>query len=184
MGKFPIHTPDSPPEASRSILRDIRAAYGFLPNVVGVLAESPAALAMYRAAGQALEANAGLGTIERNLVMLVISVTNHCDYCTAVHTGICLMQKVPETHVEAIREGRPLDDPRLEALRRFTEAVVAERGWAGDAALNAFFEADFTQADALEVVALVAFKTLTNYTNHLAHTPVDGMFARHRVERD
>ena len=62
-------------------------------------------------------------------------------------------------------------------MRVFTEAVVAERGMAGDAAVQAFIDAGFTRANALEVVTIIATKTISNYTNHLTHTPHEGFMA-------
>jgi alkylhydroperoxidase family enzyme len=49
--------------------------------------------------------------------------------------------------------------------------VVESRGFAGDAAVDAFLSAGFTKANVLEVVAVIATKTISTYTNHLTHTP-------------
>ena len=43
-------------------------------------------------------------------------------------------------------------------------------------AIEAFRDAGYTRANLLEVVLGVGLKTLSNYTNHLAGTPVDEPF--------
>ena len=45
--KFDIHTITSAPPASRPLLEAAAARFGFVPNLLGVLASSPAALGAY-----------------------------------------------------------------------------------------------------------------------------------------
>jgi len=87
------------------------------------------------------------------------------------------MGKVPEADIQAIRDGLPLADTRLQALRRFTEVLVERRGWAPEAEVEAFREAGYSSRQLIEVVAFVSHKTLSNYLNHLAETPLDAAFA-------
>jgi alkylhydroperoxidase family enzyme len=87
------------------------------------------------------------------------------------------MQKVPEEVIEALREERPISDPRLEALRRFTETLVEKRGWASEQEVRTFLETGFRRSQVLEVVLGVTLKTLSNYTNNLVDTPLDKAFA-------
>ena len=75
--------------------------------------------------------------------------------------------------VEALRAGKPLSDPGLEAVRRLTQAMVAGRGWVDDKEIDAFLAAGHTRRNVLDVVLGVGMKTLSNYTNHIAHTPLD-----------
>ena len=76
-----------------------------------------------------------------------------------------------------MREGTPLDNAKLEALRVFGRTMVAKRGFVDQADLDAFMEAGYTRRHVLDVIAAVTLKTLTNYTNHLADPPVDEAFA-------
>ena len=114
---------------------------------------------------------------EREVVLIAVSAKNGCDYCVAAHSTIAGAQRVPGEVIAALREDRPLGDPRLEALRRFAETVVEARGWVPEAEVQAFLAAGFERAQVLEVVLGVAFKTLSNYTNHLVGTPLDEVFA-------
>ena len=176
MSIFSIHTAESAPEASRPILNSAARKFGFVPNLLGALAEAPAALQAYVTLADIL-AKSSFTPTEREVVLITVSTQNECHYCVAAHSTIAQMQKVNADVIAALRERRPLADARLEALRRFTATLVETRGWAADDDVQAFLAAGFTRGQALEVVLGIAFKTLSNYANHLIDTPVDAAFA-------
>ena len=45
--KFVVHTTESPPAAATEDLKAAKTAFGFLPNLLGVMAEAPIALKAY-----------------------------------------------------------------------------------------------------------------------------------------
>lgn len=174
---YAIHTSTNAPEGAREILAQSEKTYGFLPNLLGVMAEAPALLKGYRTLMGVFEETSFTPT-ERQIVLLTVSYENACEYCVSAHTAIAQMQKVPGDVVAAIRDGKPIADRKLEALRAFTAAVVQSRGWPDSTVSEAFFAASYTRAQALETILGVGVKTVSNYTNHLAHTPLDPQFAR------
>lgn len=174
--EFPVHTIDTAPAAAREALEASARSYGFLPNLFAVMAEAPAMLEAYRSLGAIFD-RSSFTTVERQVVLLATSAENGCEYCVAAHTVIGGMQKVPTDVLESLRAGWPIANPRLEALRRFTSAVVATRAQLSAGDVEAFVAAGFTRAQVLEVILGVGMKTLSNYTNHLAHTPLDAAFA-------
>lgn len=174
---YPVHTIETAPEAARESLTAARKAYGFVPNLLAVMAEAPALLKAYGTLIQIFD-ETSFTPSERQVVLLATSTENECDYCVAAHSVIAQMQKVPDAIVHAIRDGSPIADPKLEALRRLTVSIVQSRGWPATAELEAFLDAGYTQAKVLEVVLGVAAKTLSNYTNHLTDTPLDRAFTK------
>lgn len=52
-----------------------------------------------------------------------------------------------------------------------------KRGLPDKAEVEAFLGAGYSERQILEIVLAIAVKTLSNYANHLFHTPVDAMFA-------
>ncbi len=176
MSTFTIHTPETAPEASRSILAGAKLKYGFIPNLLGVLAEAPAALEAYVKVSDLL-AKSSFTATEREVILIATSIRNLCEYCVAAHATIAKMQKVPVEVIVALREGRPLADPRLEALRQFTQTLIEKRGWATEKEVRDFLAAGFNRQQVLEVVLGLAFKTISNYTNHIVDTPVDEAFS-------
>ena len=178
--KFPLHTQDSAPEASKPLLAQVESAFGFVPNLTATLAESPAALAGYMQLSTIIEKNSALSPREQQVVMLAVSESNACDYCVAAHSLIAGMSGLPEDTVAALRDGRVLPDAKEAALAQFAKAVVNQRGWVSDADQEAFLAAGFTRQHLLDVLSIIALKTLSNYANHVAHTPLDAAFEAHR----
>ncbi|MEM9842424.1 MAG: carboxymuconolactone decarboxylase family protein, partial [Pseudomonadota bacterium] len=81
--------------------------------------------------------------------------------------------------IEAVREDRAIDDPKLEALRLFTKKVVIDRGFVSDTDVDAFLQTGYDRAAVLAVIVGVALKVISNYTNHVAETPVNDAFQKH-----
>lgn len=176
MQPFEVHTTQTAPAASRMQLQQIAKSFSFIPNLAGVLAEAPAALEAYFTLGRLLD-QTSLTPAERQVVLLAVSRENRCEYCMAAHTVIARMQKVPEAVIEAVRQGERVPDSKLEALGLFTAALVRKRGRPDRAELQAFFDAGYTKRNVLEVIVGLAMKTVSNYTNHMAQTPLDDAFA-------
>lgn len=171
----PVHTLGTAPTAAKETLAEVTKNYGFLPNLMGVLAGAPPTLKAYLALGGFFDQTT-FTPAERQVVLLTTSFENGCSYCVAAHTVIAGMQKVPAPIVEAIRAGMPIADPKLDALRRFTSEVVTSRGYPSAEARAAFFAAGYGSTQVLEVLLGVTMKTLSNYVNHAADTPLDGTF--------
>ncbi len=164
------------PEAARKVLAEVRKKFGFVPNLLGNMANAPALLKAYLSVS-ALFDETSLTPTERQVVLLAASAKNNCTYCVAAHSAIAGMQKVPQDVVTSLRNRQPIADARLEALRRFVEEVVETRGWPSETTSKRFLEAGYSESQALEVLLGVGQKTLSNYTNHLAHTALDEQFA-------
>lgn len=172
MPQFTIHTIDNAPEGARDSLRTAKQRFGFLPNLLGELAVAPAALKGYVTLSQ-LVGESSLSPVEQNLVLAATSVANECHYCVAAHTAGLKQAGLGQDQIDAVREGRALSDARLEALRGFTTTVVEKRGHVEDSDLERFLDAGYRRAQVFEVILGVAMKTLSNYTNHIADTPLD-----------
>jgi uncharacterized peroxidase-related enzyme len=176
MTDFTFHTPESAPEAARPLLRGAHAKLGFVPNLYAGLAEAPAALNGYFQLSDRV-AETSLTPIEQQVLALAVSAANGCTYCMAAHSTIArTMVGAPDEVVDALRSGQPIADPKLQALREFAEAVVRERGDVQGALLESFVAAGYQRQQVLEVLLVVAMKTLSNYANHLLDTPVDVAF--------
>ncbi len=174
---YAVHTVDTAPEAAKETLANAQKAFGFLPNLLGVMAEAPALVKAYTTLARIFD-ETSFSPTERQVVLLTASYENGCDYCIAAHSVISGMQKVPSDVVQAIRDGKPIAERKLEALRQFTAAVVASRGWPSEADTKAFLNLGYTRQQILEVVLGIGFKTLSNYTNHITETPLDAAFAK------
>ncbi len=172
MPVFTIHTINSAPEPSRETMRAIKQKFGFVPNLIGELAAAPAAVKAYATLSGLLE-ETSLSPVEQQLVLAATSIANGCDYCVAAHSMGLKMAGLAQDQIEVIRENRELADGKLEVLRKFTAAVVEKRGRLDSTDVQAFLKAGYREEQILEVLVGVAAKILSNYTNHLAGTPLD-----------
>ncbi len=175
MTTFPVHSSDTAPEASKPILAAAQKKFGFVPNLIRVLAEAPAAAEAYTTVMDIFE-GASLSDAEKQTVLLSASRVNECDYCMAAHSKIAGLKGVPAEIIEALRAGTTLPDPKLDALAVLTRSVVETRGWPTEAAKEVFFAVGYGAAEYLEVIVGVTVKTLSNYVNHAADTPLDTAF--------
>ena len=176
MTKFDLHTAASVPEGSKTTFDEIAQGWGMVPNVVAVMAESPALLNGYWRLEGAVEEETRLDRTEREIVQMAANVENNCTYCMAAHTVAAQMDGVPDDVISAMRENRRLGNVKLDALRDLARDMVASRGWPEQENVDAFFAAGYDKGQMLQIVAEIAIKTITNYTNHLAHTPLDEAF--------
>lgn len=173
MSRLAIHDVDTAPVEARERVQNVRRANGYLPNLIGVLANAPTALETYQVVG-AINARAGLSPEEREVIQITAAARNGCGFCVAGHTAIARRKlEMPEPVIQALRDTRALEDPKLNALARFTLTVMEKKGQVSDAELQAFFDAGYSQANALEVVLGVSLATLCNYANNLARTPIN-----------
>lgn len=166
----PLNLNDASPAVAET-LTGVKAKIGMLPNLFTTLAHSPGALNGYLALSGAL-AESLLDARQREIVALAVGQANECGYCLAAHTAIGKGAGLTADAIAAARLGQGLN-PADAALAGFARVLTITRGNATDADYRTFLAGGFTPAQALDVVALVALNTLTNYTNHLAGTVVD-----------
>lgn len=173
--KFVVHTAETAPVSARQDLKAAKRIFGFVPNLLAVLAEAPIALRAYMNLTELL-GEASLSPIEQQVMMLASSYEHCCEYCMAAHSTVATMAGMPEPVLAALRSGSILPESRLEALRSFVVEVVRSRGRVSNKRIEVFLAAGYTRENVLEVVFAVTMKTLSNYANHMAETPVDPQF--------
>jgi len=161
------------PEKSVPLIEKSKAAFGRLPGLHSVLAGSPAAFEGYQILHRLFAEETAFDADEKTVVWQAINVEHGCHYCVPAHTGIAKMMKVDDEISNALRDETALPNAKLEALRTFTIAMVRERGNVSDETLQTFYDAGYGQRQVLEVILGLAQKVMSNYTNHIANTPVD-----------
>ncbi len=158
---FTIHTTQTAPEGSREALAGLERNIGFIPNLAGTIAGSPVALTGFVSLQTALRGSR-LSALEREVVGVTVSRLNESPYSLAAHSAFAAKAGGSPELIAALRAGEPLDDERLDAIRRFTEDRTAPEG----------LDAEET----LEVIAQIAYTTLANLAANVAETPVDDAF--------
>lgn len=173
MSRLTIQTADTVHADAKDRLLAAQKNNGFLPNLIGVLANAPTALETYQVVG-AINARTGLTAAEREVVQITAATRNGCGFCVAGHTALARKKlAMPEEIIQALRNTDALSDPKLNALAQFTLAVIDLKGQVSDDEFKDFLAAGYSQANALEVVLGVSLATLCNYANNLAKTPIN-----------
>ena len=176
--KTTVHTMDSAPEASRPLLENSKKAFGRLPSLHAVMAESPGLLEGYQHLHRLAIEGTAFDATERTVVWQTVNVRHRCHYCVPAHTGIAHKDGVAQDVIDALRNETPLPDAKLEALREFTLAVVNTRGRPSERQVAAFEAAGYGERAALDVVLIVAQKVMSNYVNSMFGTPTDAAFEK------
>jgi AhpD family alkylhydroperoxidase len=160
---FTIHTDSQP------ALEAIRERIGFIPNLAAAIAASPVALEGFGALQAALRGST-LSPLEREVAGLAVSFENDCAYSMAAHSTFAVAAGGAPDVLAALRAGEPVDEPRLEAVRRFALSLVRDHGHARESF-------GLTAEEQLEVAAQVVYTTLANLAANLADPPLDEPFA-------
>lgn len=177
MSRLPLRTVEDAPAEAQPRLESAQKNNGFLPNLVRLLANAPVALETYQTVGE-INGRASLTLAEREAVQITAAATHGCGFCVAGHTAIADKKaKLDQGVISALRDKTQVPDARLDAVARFTEAVIASRGAVSDAELAAFKEAGFNDQAALEVVLGVSLATLCNFANNMGQPELNPQLA-------
>jgi len=178
MTNFPVHTIESAPERSKPALKQLQSAFGMIPNLVGAVATSPVLVNCL--VGLFGNVHGGSFTeAQVQTVLLTDAVTNASTWAVAFHTALALKEGIDPADVQAIRAGRLPTDSKLAALSALAKTMIEKRGRLDDQDIDRFIAAGFGKDHALEVIAIVAASTITNYTGSITKPPLEAPFQAH-----
>jgi alkylhydroperoxidase family enzyme len=143
------------PAATKSILDNVGAQFGFVPNMFGTLASNPVVLKVVM-------------TLQGALSGVLDAKTRH-TIALAVSSELGGMSS---DDIDLARSGSSVD-PQRAAVARFAQRVVESRGQVSDADLAAVRSAGFTDSQILAIVTVAVQVTLTNFINNVNQTDVD-----------
>ena len=181
MSRFQIHDDLTAPEASLPVLKGAMASGGQLPNFLGVLAGSPAALRAYaRFRSELRHGSLEVPTLER--IALAVAEHFRSRPGLAIHTRTARAVGVGIDEVAAARDWESAD-PREAALLRYLRALVEHRGHAPMHLHEEAREAGWSDEQLLEAIAYASLESLTAMVNVAGEVPVDGSVEDTRVLR-
>ena len=170
MSQFPVPTAGAVSDANRAIFEQLEAKLGFVPNLYATLAHSDDALGSYLTLQGA---NSSLSPTAKELVNLVVSHVNECEYCLAAHTGVSKMIGLDDAFVLAARAGAPSGNAKLDALAAFARETVERRGKASAETVEAAFAAGRSRAEIVDSIVLIGEKTVTSNLHGVIGVAVD-----------
>jgi alkylhydroperoxidase family enzyme len=175
MPTYPIPTLASAPEKSKPALEQLQQAFGTIPNIAAVISNSPKLVTSLVGVFQQVHSSS-LTEQEIQIVLLTDAVANSSTYAVAFHTALALNQGVSSEETTAIRARLVPKDLRFGALSTLAKTLIEKRGHLSEQELDAFLAAGFTKEQILEVIAIVAASTITNYAGSIADPPLEDQF--------
>ena len=177
MNTFQIFDMDSAPEQSKPLLENSLKGFGMIPNLHGVMAVAPELLEAYQNTHRLFQ-NTSFNAEELTVVWQSINVEHDCHYCVPAHSAIAHSMKVDAALIDALRNKTPMPNEKLQALQDMTLSMTRKRGQVSEEGMQAFYKAGYGPRQLAEIILGLSQKVMSNYMNHVAHTPVDEPFKK------
>jgi uncharacterized peroxidase-related enzyme len=171
MSRIAVPAREAAPAASQPLLDAVEKQLGVVPNLFRLFALSPAALQGFLGLNGALGKALDVKTRER--IAIAVAQVNGCDYCLSAHTYLGLnLAKIDNAEIALNRRGAS-SDPKANAAVAFARKITENHGRAAEAELQAVRAAGYTDAQVIEIIAVVAENVFTNMVNIVAGTDID-----------
>jgi AhpD family alkylhydroperoxidase len=171
MKTFQVPTRDQVAPGAQAIFDNLQKGLGFVPNLFATIGYSANALGSYMAFQQA-QAKGTFSAKEREAVFLAVSEVNGCEYCQAAHTALGKMNGFSEEETIQLR-ALTHPDSKLSVLTRLAASITSTHGRPEPQLLEEFFALGYNEGALIDLVALVADKTLANYVHNITQVPID-----------
>jgi uncharacterized peroxidase-related enzyme len=170
MKNFKIPTKEEVTETNAAIFENLNNNIGFVPNLYAIFAHSEHALGNYLALQNA---KTSLRAKEREVINLVVSQVNDCQYCLSAHTVFGKMNGFTDEQLIEIRQANVTFDPKLDALAKLVKSITENKGKADAQLIENFYQAGYNEGSLIDTVVVVGDKIITNYLHALTAIPVD-----------
>lgn len=114
---------------------------------------------------------------------MTVAFENECHYCMALHSATLSQHSEHQQIVQQLREGQPLDSPKLEALRQFVLSVMRNHGRPPSSAWDQMASVGYTQPQVLDVILGIGVYTLSTLSNIVTSATIDPPFAAFSWEK-
>ncbi|GAB7522677.1 carboxymuconolactone decarboxylase family protein [Paraburkholderia sp. 2C] len=175
MSRYPVHTIESAPAQSKPVLAQLQQTFGLVPNVAAAMAASPVLINGFIGLFERVHSSS-LSEPQIQTLLLTNAVANASEWPVAFHTALALKQGVSPADVDAIRHGHLPADAKLSALSALARTLIEKRGRLAEADQRRFVEAGFSTEQILEVIAVVAASTITNYASGVTRPALEARF--------
>lgn len=167
---FNVPTKDEVNEGNKAIFGNLEKGLGFVPNLYATFAYNDTALGDYLTLQNR---KSTLTAKEREIINLVTSQVNECQYCLAAHTALAKNLKFTDEQILDIRSGHLEGNSKYNALAALVKSINENRGTASPDALDAFFAEGYTKAHLVDVIIVIGDKIISNYLHKTTLVPVD-----------
>lgn len=170
MERFTVPTRENVSENNQALFDNLQKAVGFVPNMYAFFAHSPSALGDYLTLQNRKNS---LNNKEKEVINLVVSQLNGCNYCKAAHTAIGKMVGFTEEQTLEIRKATISFNPKLNALVNLAKEIVIHKGEVLEVTKENFFKEGYTTENLVDVVMTIGDKIITNYLFAIVKVSID-----------
>ena len=164
----------SPEEAggkTAQLYSAIESRLGFVPNLMRVLGNSPAALEGYLSLSAAI-ARGVLPARVREQIALAVAEINGCGYCLSAHAFLGAREGLSLRDIAAARQAESTND-ETEGILQLARSITIQHGQLSDEDIAIARQVGLNDGQIVEVVLNVVENILTNYVNNVALTVID-----------
>ena len=170
MSTFNVPTREEVSENNQAIFDNLKSKVGFVPNLYAAYAHSDTALGDYLAFQNRKTSLSGK---EKEIVNLVTSQVNNCEYCLAAHTAIGKMNGFNDDQILEIRGGSASFNEKFDALAKFVKDATENRSHPSQEAIDNLFAAGYTEENLVDIIIVIGDKTVSNFIHGATQVPVD-----------
>lgn len=170
MTNFTVPTREEVSENNQAIFDNLNKMLGFVPNLYAYYAKNETALSDYLTLQNR---KSTLRAKEREIINLVVSQVNQCEYCLAAHTAIGKMQGFSAEQIVEIRQAEISFDTKFDALAKFVQQTAINRGNPSAKAKENLFAAGYNEANLVDIVMVIGDKIISNYLHSITQIPID-----------
>ena len=167
---FKVPTLEEVSEKNKGILTAIKNQVGFVPNIYATYAYSENALERYTTFANG---KTTFNNKEKEVINLVVSQVNGCEYCQAAHTAIGKMNGFTDEQVISLRKGEAPFNEKFDALVKTAKAITLKKGRIEDEVLEIFFDAGYTKENLVDLIVAIGEKTTTNLLHNVTGIEID-----------
>lgn len=170
MKTFTVPTREEVSANNQAIFDNLNNMLGFVPSLYAYYAKSETALSDYLALQNR---KSSLRAKEREIINLVVSQVNNCEYCLAAHTAIGKMQGFTPEEIIEVRKAEISFDAKFDTLAKFVRETAINRGKTTVETTEKLFAAGYTDANLVDIVMVIGDKIVSNYLHSITQLPID-----------
>jgi uncharacterized peroxidase-related enzyme len=170
MNNFTIPTREEVSANNQAIFDNLKGMIGFVPNLYAFYANNETALADYLALQNR---KSTLRAKEREIINLVVSQVNECEYCQAAHTAVGKMQGFMAEEIIEVRKAEISFDAKFDPLAKFVKETTLKRGKPSAEATEKLFAAGYSEANLIDIVMVIGDKIISNYLHGITQIAID-----------
>lgn len=170
MTQFNVPSKEEVSPKNQLLFDKMQKQLGMVPNLYAAFAYSENALGTYL---NLENGPTSLDTKQMEVINLVVSEVNNCNYCLAAHTVIAKNTGFSKEQTIEMRSGSSSIDPSLNVLAKLMKSMVVNKGHIDHELIEDFFQAGYTKENLVDVIIAVGSRTITNYLHAIVDVTVD-----------